>query len=285
MLPYKTQPVLKERIWGGRRLLHYHKFFEGCRMGESWETPLGEQGIRVLVKLLDSDDVLSLQVHPDDAYAQKHEKQMNGKSEMWVILECSEDSFVIHGFAKPVHREELLMHIEKNTLESILNYVKVRKGDCIYIPAGTVHTLGKGIVAYEVQQPSDLTYRLYDWGRTDGNGKARELHVEKALEVMDFGASQPEIRNIFDMKPQKGLNLITCPYFCVTYYAYDAGARVEMQKARPLIWSLLEGSAAILFDEGIIHAVKGDTVVIPHDYGKSVHIDCQQDIKCIESIA
>ena len=142
----------------------------------------GSTSFPLLVKLIDAHDTLSVQVHPDDEYARARENQPFGKTEMWYILEAEPGARIIHGVKRHLEREELRLALERNRLEEELESVAVRKGDTVFLPAGTIHALGKGIMVYELQQSSDLTYRLYDWGRTEG-GVQRELHIEKSLDV------------------------------------------------------------------------------------------------------
>lgn len=273
MRPYKTDSVLVERVWGGRKLCEYNKCVIKNNIGESWETGKITKDIPVLIKLIDAKENLSVQVHPDDEFAAKVESAENGKSEAWVILECEEDSFIIYGFKRPAGKEELKRLLEKGMVLEVLNCVKVRKGDCIYIPAGTLHSLGRGILAYEVQQPSDLTYRVYDWNRTDSQGKGRELHIDKAVEAINYSFELPRITNIYDLSKNGFFNIIECRYFessfgylkCKEHHGYDAG--------RFRAVTMVSGFAALKFENYEILVQKGDTCIIPKDYGENVNIE------------
>ena len=158
-------------------MLQQHPEFLGTKTSATGDLP-------VLIKLIDAAKDLSVQVHPDDAYAQQYEHEPNGKTEMWYILEAEPGASLIYGFSKPMQPEQLDTCLKENTILSYLQKIPVKKGDVFLIPAGTVHAIGAGIVLAEIQQRSNLTYRLYDYNRTDATGKKRPLHVEKAKAVM-----------------------------------------------------------------------------------------------------
>ena len=214
----KLAPAGKSFIWGGTKLRErYGKDIPLSPLAETWECSVhpdgksivisGEnagmtlsevierepallgsrckEGFPVLIKLIDAADDLSVQVHPDDVYARLHGCK-NGKHEMWHILEAEEGSRIAYGFKKDMTREKVREAIASGTLEKYLNYVKVKKGDTFFIPAGTVHSIGKGIVLAEIQQDCNITYRIYDYDRTDKDGNKRPLHIENALEVMSL---------------------------------------------------------------------------------------------------
>jgi len=143
----------------------------------------------ILTKFIDARQTLSVQVHPDDAYARRVEKQPNGKTECWYILDALPDATIVLGWKRDSSREEYFERVKDGTLGELLRHVPVKAGDVYYLPAGTLHAIGAGIVLFEVQQASDLTYRIFDWNRTGADGKPRQLHVEKAADVLDFRAS------------------------------------------------------------------------------------------------
>lgn len=271
--PYKTTPAFVERIWGGNRLIRYNKAPGKSMIGESWETGTIEQDTEIRIKLIDASDILSVQVHPDDKFAQRVENVRYGKNEAWVILECDEDSFVICGFKRPVQKEELRRLLEEGAVTEVLNYVKVKKGDCIYIPAGTVHSLGKGILAYEVQQPSDLTYRLYDWGRTDSSGRTRELHIDKALEAIDYTARSPEIRNIYTLSKEELSNIFNCEYFKLSYKFLEHKENWTYEADGFKAITTVAGSIVLRYEDSLLLCRKGDTCIIPEDYTEIVKIE------------
>ena len=210
----KLFPECKDYLWGGEKLKEkYGKITEKSPCAESWELSfhkdgpsrlsdgrtLGETATKedigtaaekfpffpTLIKFIDAKGDLSIQVHPSDDYALKHENSF-GKTEMWYIVEADEGAGIYLGFNKDVTKEEFARAIEKNSLTDLLNFYEVRKGECYFIPSGTLHAICKGCLICEIQQNSNLTYRVYDYGRKDKNGKERELHVEKALAVTNL---------------------------------------------------------------------------------------------------
>ena len=275
--PYKTKPVFVERIWGGNKLCEYNKNTGENVIGESWETGALEDDIPILIKLIDAKDDLSVQVHPDDELAIRVENVQNGKSEAWIVLECEEDSAVVYGFNRPVNKEELKSLLDQGSITEVLNYVKVRKGDCIYMPAGTVHSLGKGILAYEVQQPSDLTYRIYDWNRTDLEGKVRELHIDKAMEAINYSFKLPGITNINDSLTGGFLNIINCKHFQVGFTRLKKNEQKNYQAGRFRAITTISGSFMLRFEDSSILAIKGDTCIIPEEYCGNVCIESLED--------
>jgi len=279
--PFKTNPVIVERLWGGNRLSKYNKDIQGCTVGESWETGPLDGNSPVLIKLIDAQETLSVQVHPGDEYAAKAENAQNGKSEAWVVLECEKDSFIIYGFVRPIGSEELQYLLKEGTISGVLNYVNVKKGDCIYIPAGTVHSLGKGILVYEVQQPSDLTYRIYDWDRTDAEGKRRELHVEKALEVVNYSVDLPPITNIYDSSKSGFFNIINCKYFDSSYRCLKHKESQSYEAGRYRAVTVISGSVVLRFEDSLLLAYKGDTCIIPRDYDRTVCVEGLEEAEYI----
>lgn len=218
----KLKSVYQEYIWGGSKIHELLHKDTGMlpRVAESWEVsthPAGKSIVEngafrgktlneyfdqigwgtagryaarnhqlpILIKYIDAKENLSIQVHPNDKYARKHEGD-NGKNEMWFVLAADEGAFIYLGFSRDVTKEEIKRRIADNTLEEVLNRVEVKPNEAFYIPAGTVHAIGAGCLICEVQQTSNVTYRIYDYGRTDENGNPRELHVKKALDVLDY---------------------------------------------------------------------------------------------------
>ena len=214
----KLRPSYKDYLWVGHRLVEkYNKEFDCDILAESWELSCHPDGpsyvvngsyagktlqeyidlegkkvlgnncqkfeeFPILAKFIDAKDNLSIQVHPDNEYALKNEGQY-GKTEMWYIMDCEEGAFLYYGFKKEVSKEEFEERIKTDTLLEVLNAVPVQKGDVLFIEAGTIHAIGKGIVIAEIQQNSNVTYRVYDFGRVGKDGKKRELHIDKAVEV------------------------------------------------------------------------------------------------------
>ena len=232
MKTVKLKAKTKDYLWGGHKLFDYGKegndiiaeswelsFFEGMeslidsgsdkgkKLSEVvTEKELGSnikkyQFFPMLAKLIDSNQDLSIQVHPDDEYARKYENSY-GKNEMWYVVDSDGGAMLYIGFNKDVSKEEIEKRIKNNTLVDVMNHILVHPGDAYYIPAGTIHAIGKGCLIFEIQQNSNITYRVYDYGRRDKNGNLRELHVKKALDVLNLKKTEPynmrnepEIRN------------------------------------------------------------------------------------------
>ena len=205
-------PTLKDYIWGGCKLKSLYGREGGEKISESWEVSVHPDGpsklenggtlaqylqgrpeavspkggeLPVLIKYIDAADNLSVQVHPCDEYARKYEND-NGKTEMWYIVQADEGAGIYCGFRRDTGREEFLRRVADGTVEELLNFIPVKAGDCYLIKAGTVHAIGAGCVICEVQQSSNVTYRVYDYNRKGADGKPRQLHLEKALDVIDF---------------------------------------------------------------------------------------------------
>ncbi len=273
MRPYKTNPLLVERIWGGKSLLEYNKKLGEKAIGESWETGSLEGNNPVLIKLIDAKESLSVQVHPDDEFARRAENRKNGKSEAWVVLDCDEDSFIICGFNRPIKKEEFRKLLEEGRITQVLNYIKVRKGDYIYIPAGTIHSLGKGVLVYEVQQPSDLTYRIYDWDRTDSQGKKRELHIDKAVDAIDYSSELPRISNIYDASRNGVSDIVDCRYFKSSFGTLQDKERHNYETGLFRAVTVISGNAVLESEETRLSIRKGDTCIIPADYNRTVFVE------------
>ena len=224
----KLMPAGKDYLWGGTKLKEeYGKKLDIAPLAETWECSAHPDGLNtvangtykgitlaevlklnpeylgnkckngelpILVKFIDAKKDLSIQVHPDDEFAKEHEHQ-NGKTEMWYVIEAEDDASLIYGFRHKV-TEKILRHaIETNTLDRHLQKVPIKKGDVYYVPAGTVHGIGKGILLAEIQESSNVTYRVYDYNRIDKNGKKRELHFDKAVRVMNMAPS-PDVEQV-----------------------------------------------------------------------------------------
>lgn len=250
--PIRLQASLHETIWGGRRLARdgWKLLPPGdVAIGEAWETEIstiaqnapysgktlgalvqeyGEallgsramaifgQRFPLLVKFIDANDRLSVQVHPDDPYAAQHEQGKLGKTEFWYVLDAAPGASIIHGFKAPTSRAEVQRAIESVTLENLLAEIPVARGDVIFVPAGTVHAIGRGVLLYELQEYSDLTYRMYDYGRLTAAGTPRELHIQQSLDVANYGPSaRVKVRPVA-LPGQPGYSdrcLVACPYF------------------------------------------------------------------------
>jgi len=299
LAPIRMRPSFRHGVetpWGGDRLKTvFQKAIPDARTGESLEcsvisghnstdengTPLSElierwgerltgtgfdKPFPLLLKLIDAEDRLSVQVHPDDAYAARVENKQ-GKTEAWVILDCAEGAQLVYGFQEGVTREQLKQACEGGkALEALLRFVPVHRGDVFYIPSGTVHAIGAGIVLYEIQQSSDVTYRFYDWDRRDANGKGRELHQAKALDVVDLHMQGQAVRG---SAMGDHIRLLDETYF--TLDRYLAPAVIQPDKRMFRILTAIE-PARLSFSEGEMDLKAGETVLLPAD-GYAVSID------------
>lgn len=288
----KLQPACRETIWGGQRLRKdYHMQYEGANIAEAWvlschpsapsiiengnyagktlqqyldaEGPqvLGSFGMLfhpfpVLIKLIDAAQPLSIQVHPSNFYAINHEHQY-GKTEMWYVVDAEPGAFLYYGFRQQITREEFARRIEDNTLPEVLNAVPVSKGDCFYIPSGTVHAIGKGILIAEVQQNSDVTYRVYDYDRRDAAGKPRQLHTKQAQDV----AMRTPPRDDYNF----GGHLIRCEYFTVDRMTGSFTDECDDESFTSLV--ILDGNGTLTGENETMPLQKGDSLFLPANSG------------------
>ncbi len=302
LYPLKFKPVYKEKIWGGRKLktLYGHDFSPLANCGEAWllSGVPGEQSVvsegflegnelnelvevymedlvgdlvyerfgevfPILVKLLDTNDYLSIQVHPDDKLAQKRHGS-SGKTEMWYILDNEPDASLISGFKRAMDKETYLQFLEQKRLREVLNEETVKKGDVFFTPAGRVHALGPGLVLAEIQQTSDVTYRIYDWDRLDHRGMSRELHTEQALDAIDF--SIPETyRTLYTEKENGSTRLVSAPQFTTNLISVKNSLRKDYSELDSfVIYLCTEGECDLIYPEGNIRIHAGECVLVPN---------------------
>lgn len=211
----------------------------------------------ILAKFIDAKGDLSIQVHPSNEYALAHEHQF-GKTEMWYVLDCEPGATLYYGFQHQISREEFQQRIQDNTLTEVLNAVPVEKGDLFFIPAGTLHAIRKGIVVAEIQQNSNMTYRIYDYGRVGADGKPRQLHIQQALEVTQRTPPQPD--------PDFHGHLAQCPYFTVDVmegrFTLDCGPESFVSVL------VLEGTGALWEGDESMSLRKGESLFIPAGAGQ-----------------
>ncbi|HKV61060.1 MAG TPA: type I phosphomannose isomerase catalytic subunit [Candidatus Acidoferrum sp.] len=284
--PFRIEPVFSERLWGSRSLLPFFPEMRGLKspIGEAWLTSLdcriangqfagqllgqawkemtipwrgsnfeGEADFPLLLKFIFPTDKLSIQVHPDDAYAAAHEAAAGGrgKTEMWYVVSANPAARLLAGLKPGVTKERFLAALADHTLEDLFQSYEVNAGDTFFIPAGTPHTIGPGMVICEVQEYSDLTYRLYDYDRRDPSGKPRELHVDKALEVMNFGQSgggKVDPRPHLVANRKLGEYLVDCPYFETERLEFDQLVHFNLLPGPPVrfsLWIFLEGEGVV----------------------------------------
>lgn len=293
--PIKLEPACKDYIWGGTRLkTEFEKGTNLEKVAESWELSAHKDGestisggifdsltfcqyiekngrecigknaekfefFPILIKLIDAADNLSVQVHPSDEYALKYEGEY-GKTEMWYVVDCEEGAFLYYGFSKPITKQEFKTRIENNTLLEVLNKVKIKKGDVFFIESGTIHAIGKGAFICEVQQNSNKTYRVYDYDRRDKNGNARELHIEKALDVTTLAPAK-------ECQTGDTKILARCKYFTVEKFNSEKEGEIALSKDcfRSLI--VLSGQAELTVGDIKMKIKKGDSIFIPAQDG------------------
>ena len=218
----------------------------------------------LLIKYLDCNDKLSVQVHPDDALAEERHNSF-GKTEAWYIADCKEGAAIYLGFKDlNITREEYISAVSESRLEELLNRVEVKKGDVFFIPAGTVHALGAGIEVVEVQQTSDVTYRIYDWDRVDSSGKGRELHTALAVDAIDFEADAEVLHKQYNLTKSGESKVIESPYFTMVIHDVDAVKYLDRSMLDSfIVYICLSGSATISIDGGKEELTAGELVLIP----------------------
>jgi mannose-6-phosphate isomerase len=312
--PIRLKSSLHETIWGGRRLERdgWKQLPPGnITIGESWETELttvaqnepytgrtlgslveeldsrllGERVIArfghrfpLLAKFLDANAKLSVQVHPDDAYAREHEQGKLGKTEFWYVLDAAPGASIIHGFKAATSQEEVRQAIQDLTLENLLNEVHVSAGDIIFVPAGTVHAIGKGVLLYELQEYSDLTYRLYDYGRLTNAGTPRELHIERSLDVSHYGCPPRIKMQSLPLQNGEGFKnrcLAACQYFVTCELVFHKNTIISDYMKNEthescIILTSLGAEVVVRYGETLDYAeklVKGETMILPAEPG------------------
>jgi mannose-6-phosphate isomerase len=304
LYPFKFIPAYKDYIWGGRNLEKFGKVLPDGIIAEIWEisshadgvsvvangeykgTPLTELLMKLgrklvgnlleekdvkkfplLVKLIDANDKLSVQVHPGDDYAKVHENGELGKNEMWYILSAKPGAKLIYDVKPGVNKDSFAKAVADNKIEDCLKQVEVFAGDSIDIPEGLVHAIGEGIVLAEIQQNSNTTYRVYDYNRTDKNGNSRPLHIEKALDVIDFN-SQNRKEKCTGLTVSLGPNmhktfLIANKYFSVELYDINGKLNENADGSKFYIYVFTEGEAIINYQSGSEKLKAGESVLIP----------------------
>jgi len=305
LYPLQFSPVYFKKVWGDRRLetLMDRPLPPGQPIGESWEIsdhPHGESIVingplrgtslhdllrrdpdgllgayvrarfgdtfPLLVKYLDANDRLSVQVHPDDAYALAHEGE-RGKTEMWYVLHADPGAAIIAGLREGVTKDEFIRALAAGDPTALLHHLPVKTGETILIPAGRIHTLLPGLLVLEIQENSDTTYRLYDWGRVGLDGKPRELHVEKALAVIHWSDyyARPETERAERLNGNRRSVLTTCEYFTVEKYSLAGEHTFHLRDDRFHLLNCVAGACALTWEDGTETLRYGDSVLIPAD--------------------
>lgn len=301
LYPLKFKPIFKEKIWGGQQIktklgMDYghlpncgevwvvsgvegnisivgNGFLAGNDLNELVEVFMGDlvgekhfkrygNEFPLLIKYIDTNDWLSIQVHPDDKLAAKR-KIGHGKTEMWYIIHAEEGAQLISGFNRKIDKKTYLKHLETNTLPDILNYEDAHSGDVFFIPAGRVHAIGPGILLAEIQQTSDTTYRIYDWDRIDIRGMKRELHTEQALDAIDFTFYE-NYKTGYEVKKNRPSPLVDCDKFTTNLIRFDQVVTKDISGLDSfIVYMGLEGKTTLKHDEGEMPVKPGDAIVVP----------------------
>jgi len=301
LYPLKFKPIFKDKIWGGQKiktslgldfgdlpncgeawLISGYKgqqtvvsngFLEGNELNELVEIYMGElvgdknfdrygNEFPLLIKFLDSNDWLSIQVHPDDELAHKMGIE-SGKAEMWYMLDADKDAELITGFNKKTNKEEYLENLNNKTLKNILNFEKVKKGDVFDMPSGRVHALGPGCLLTEIQQTSDATFRIYDWDRIDAAGMTRELHTEEALQAMDFEFYE-NYRTEYELKNNSTNVVVDNEFFTTSVIELDKAVIKNFSELDSfVIYIATKGEVEMQWEGGSIELKMGESLLIP----------------------
>ena len=299
LYPLKFKPILKDKIWGGQKLKSLlNKDSNLPNVGESWEISdvngdtsvvingslegqslkhllstykedlVGHQNYRIfenkfplLIKFIDAKEDLSIQLHPNDELAAKRHNSF-GKTEMWYVMQADEDANLIVGFNQKVTPELYLKHLEGKTLTEILNFDKVKTGDTYFIEVGRVHAIGAGVMLAEIQQTSDITYRVYDWDRTDDEGNERELHNDLAIDAIGF-EMEDDFRVEYSKEKNHSNKMVQCPYFTTNYLRIDTTVEKKNTHDSFIIYMCVEGEAELLTSDTSEKIKKGETILLP----------------------
>tara|TARA_Y100000815_G_scaffold93787_1_gene82866 strand:- start:2165 stop:3136 length:972 start_codon:yes stop_codon:yes gene_type:complete len=299
LYPLKFQPILKDKIWGGEKLhQHFNKNSKSKSLGESWEISavpgdvsvvangklqgkslqglldtngaqiLGSKNLKrfgknfpLLIKFIDAKQDLSIQLHPDDELAKARHNSF-GKTEMWYVMQADNDANLIVGFNQKVDKDIYLKHLEEKTLTQILNFDKVKEGDTYFIEAGRVHAIGAGVLLAEIQQTSDVTYRVYDWDRVDADGNERELHNDIAIDAFNFDMKD-DFRVSYKTSKNKVNEMVDCPFFTTNFLELDSSMEIKNKQDSFMIYMCVDGEVEIVNDNFNETISKGETILVP----------------------
>ncbi len=300
LYPLKFTPILKERLWGGSKLKEVlDKPIENNATGESWELSgvcgdissvsngelvgmslqtlindfpeelLGLSVVKrfgkefpILIKFIDAKQDLSIQLHPNDELAKERHNSF-GKTEMWYVMDADKDAKLIVGFNKDVTKEEYTNSLQNDKLLELLNYETVNEGDTFFINTGKIHAIGAGVLLAEIQQTSDVTYRVFDFNRKDKEGNLRELHTEMALDAMDY-SKKDDYKVDYRLEKDKPSQMVDCPYFKTNIIEITNDLFQDVSNRDSFtIYMCVGGEAVVKTDDGEAHIKKGETVLVP----------------------
>ena len=298
LYPFTFEPIFKERIWGGTKLRDLlHKNSSSDHTGESWELSsvpdevsvvangifkgkslnelieqfseelLGKSVLNrfgkqfpLLFKYLDAREDLSIQVHPNDELAAKRHNS-SGKTEMWYVMQADEGARIIVGFKEDSSQNEYLQHIQNKKLLTILNEVPVKKGDVFFIETGTIHAIGSGILLAEIQQTSDITYRVDDFNRVDAQGNTRELHIDLSLDAINYQSNASKVN--YQSEDNTSTTVVDCPFFKTNIIPLKGVLSMEKTTDSFVVFMCTEGSFDLHIHSDIYHYQTGDTILVP----------------------
>lgn len=298
LYPLQFEPILKERIWGGTKLkTELNKPITSNITGESWEISTVENDVSIiangaakgkslnelinefpeallgtkvyaqfgkqfplLFKYLDAREDLSIQLHPNDELAKKRHNSF-GKTEMWYVMQADTDARLIVGFKEKSSPQEYIQNLNNKSLLNILDTKKVKQGDVFMLDTGTIHAIGAGIVIAEIQQTSDITYRVYDFDRIDANGNARELHIDLALEALNY--DKIEAQRFYSKTKNVSNEVVNCKYFTTNFIPLDGNTEVHKNQNSFTVYMCVDGDFQLSIENETYSYKKGDTVLIP----------------------
>jgi mannose-6-phosphate isomerase len=316
MYPLKFKPILKQRLWGGEKILSFkHLDDKLSNVGESWEISsvddsesvvangeyrgrtlpqlvrefkdvlVGESNYHhfgdtfpLLIKFIDAQQDLSIQVHPSDELAKKRHNSL-GKTEMWYVVGAEPGAKLRSGFSKQITPKEYKEHVANDTITDVLQEYEIHEGDVFFLPAGRIHSIGAGAFIAEIQETSDITYRIYDFNRKDANGNTRELHTEMAKDAIDYEV-QTDYRTSYEKEKNEPVELVACPYFTTSLYDVDEEVSCDYSELDSFVVLMcLDGSCTLKTDNEdpvemhagetvLISAENNEVTIIPHDQAK-----------------
>lgn len=319
LYPFKFKTIYKDKIWGGEKIRNILKkdFAPLPNCGETWEisgvksdvsvvangelagqslaalleTHRGElvgekvysrfgNEFPLLVKFIDANDDLSIQVHPNDTLARERHDSF-GKTEMWYIIQADQGSSLITGFNQPLNEEMYLEKFNSGKLTEILNKEEAQSGDIFFLPAGRVHTIGRGLLLAEIQQTSDITYRIYDFDRVDDKGNTRELHTEEALAAIDY-TFYDEYKSLYEERQNEAVEVVTCPYFTTNILDYTESVSREYSIDSFVIHVCVAGAYTLEYGDQTLDVKLGDSILIPASI-PNVTLSTSEGFRILES--
>ena len=320
LYPLKFTTVYMDKIWGGEKIKTVlgKDFGNLPNCGESWEISgvdghvsvvsngflkgndleelievymgdlVGDKvfdkfgtGFPLLIKFIDANDDLSVQVHPDDELAEKRHDSF-GKTEMWYVVDADKGAKLNCGFNKPLDADQYLEALSSGKIMDVLNFVEVKSGDIFFMPAGRVHAIGKGVVVAEIQQTSDITYRIYDYNRRDSNGNERELHTDLALEAIDF-TFHSDFRTDYNITRNESTEVVDCQYFNTSILEFDSEIQKDIYHLDSfVIYICVEGEYEITWAEGTEKVKRGETILVPASLSQYQLKPLNETVKLLE---